>query len=70
MTTNSNSNSDGEPFAGECGSSELEQTTRVPCDDCQGTGLVGDAACETCIGSGTKTIRTKVSVSRCLPDDE
>jgi DnaJ-class molecular chaperone len=65
MTTNSS-----EPYKGECGSTELEQTTRTPCDDCQGTGLVGDAPCEACVGSGTKTIRTKVSAGRCLPAND
>lgn len=63
-------NSKIEPRAAECGSTELEQTTRVSCDDCQGTGLVDEAPCETCVGTGTKSIRTKVSAARCLPGED
>jgi DnaJ-class molecular chaperone len=62
--------SSNEPFEGECGSTELIQTTRMNCESCQGSGMAAGAPCETCGGSGVKTVQTKVSAARCLPEAE
>jgi DnaJ-class molecular chaperone len=61
--------SNDESYDGECGSTELDQTTKVTCDDCRGTGLVDEMPCEACSGTGTKVVLTKVSAARCLPAD-
>jgi len=62
--------SDSKSRDGECGSVELEQTATQTCRECGGTGKIEDALCEQCAGSGTETIWTKVSCSRCLPAED